>query len=403
MVNIETPQNRGQISNPADEEHRAKYRMGTIETFLHDKLGFRTGIDKYNEEMENASAVWKAQQENNAYEEAYNSAEAQAERMRAAGLNPDIAPGSVEPGQATEFTEPESMPESPAGIDLEAAIKAGEGAAKLGLFIVDMASGAIGISTAIQGLQNLKKEGENLEIAGSEEIQQMVEEAHKTYGNLKQGKDEMGLTFANGLYIGKARGLSGKRLGQFARAYDDTYNSIPVITANKANINELAKTQWQSDNMKLILDAEKMTYEATAKRLLVETERNKQIAKVLKDNPEFMKEQLLAGNAQAVAEAAAAGDEAKIAGYREKAEKAIEELNRINAEADQKANEQDNEIITEFYDKLKPTKWDALFPAYGMVRRFSLRREYERATRRRYGRNTDVQDNQIKTRLRKRK
>lgn len=388
--------NRGQITNPYDKEHRAEYKMGSVEAFLHDKLGFRTGYDTYHENMDNASAAWLAQQENNVYEEQYNSAEAQAQRMREAGLNPDIAPGSIAPGEATEFTEPESMPQAPEGQDMEAVIKAGTAGANLAMFIVDMVSGGISIATAMRGLKNLKLEGENTEIAGSQEMFEAVQKAHEIYGNLKQGKEEQGLTFASGRYVGKAMGYTGRRLADFARMYDDTYNSIPVITKNKGNLNTLSRTQWESDNMQKILNAEEMGIEATAARLLVETTRNKQIAEVLEKYPEFTKEGLLAGNARAIAEAAAAGDEAKIKHYEAKAEKAIQEVNEINARADKEASEQDNEIILKFYDEMKTTPLDAAIPIYGAIRKYTVRRRYERATRRRYGRNTDVQDNKIR-------
>lgn len=396
MANITTtPQSRGEITNPYDAEHRAEYKMGSVEAFLHDKLGFRTGIDTYNENMDNASAAWLAQQENNAYEEGYNSPEAQAERMRAAGLNPDIAPNTVTPGEAAEFTEPESAPQAPEGQDMEAIIKAGSAGANLAMFLLDMTNGGIAAATAVQGLKNLKLEGENTEIAGSEELTEAVRRAHEEYGNLDRNGE--GLTYANGLYIGKAKGYSGKRLGEFSRMYDDLYGSVPVVLKNRENINTLAKANWTSENMNTILDTEKLGLEATAKRLLVETERNKQIAEVLEKHPEFTKEQMLAGNIEAMATAAAAGEEAKIAEYRAKAEKAVQEVREINAKADKTASEQDNEIINNFYEERKTTWWDAAFPAYGAIRKMAARRNYERATRRRYGKNADVQDNKIST------
>lgn len=394
---METPTTRGQITNPYTQENRAQYKMGSIETFLHDKLGFRTGIDKYNEQMDNAANEWETQNQSLAYEEMYNSPEAQAQRMRQAGLNPDINASSIDPGTAGEMTEPETVPESPEGQDLEAMEKAGDAAASLGMFLIDMAAGGIGIGTALQGLKNLKLEGENTEIAGSEELFKAVQKAHETYGNLDKSGD--GLTYANGLYIGKAMGYSGRRLGEFSRMYDDIYNSVPTILKNKDNINALTRSNWTAENIETILGAEKLSYEAAAQKALVESKRNKQIADVLTEYPEFTKEMMLSGKIEAMANAAAAGDNAKITHYTERAEKAVQEVRRINAEADKELAEQDNEIITKFYEEQKPTWKDALFPGYGLIRRKILRRQYERASRRKYGRNNDVKDNLEKFRI----
>lgn len=391
----EATNGRKNLPNPYSTENRAAYKMGSIESFLHDTLGFRTGVDKYNEEMDNAASAWDAQQANNAYEEEYNSAQAQTARMQAAGLNPDLDPSKIAPGEATEFTEPEAAPESPMGQDLETLEKAGEGAAGLAMFVLDMFNGGIAIKTALQGLKNMKVEGENTEIKGSKELFEAVQKAHEIYGNLD--KNGNGLTYASGRYVGKAMGYSNRRLDEFARMYDDIYSSVPVIMKNRENLNTLAKTNWTAENLDLILGTEKLGLEAAASKALVEATRNKQIAEVLENYPEFTKEQLLAGNIEAIARAAAAGDEAKITHYTARAEKAVQEVRTINAESDKKLAEEDNKIIENFYNERKTTWLDAAIPAYGAIRKMSVRRMYERATRRRMGKNADVQDNKVKT------
>lgn len=73
---------------------------------LMDKIGnfwgFRTGEDKFRDEQYNKAVDYEAQLMQIDREEAYNSAEAQAQRMREAGINPNLA-GGVEAGQASEF------------------------------------------------------------------------------------------------------------------------------------------------------------------------------------------------------------------------------------------------------------------------------------------------------------
>lgn len=396
---METITNRGQITNPYAQGTRAEYKMGSIEKFMHDTLGFRTGYDQYNEQMDNASREWETQNQSLQYEENYNSPEAQAARMRAAGLNPDIAPGEIAPGEAGEMTERENVPDSPMGQDMEALEKAGEGAAGLAMFLLDMGAGVTSIASTMRGIKNMAIEGENAELLGSAELMEAVEKAHQIYGNLN--KEGEGLTYASGRYVGKAQGYTGRRLDQFTRLYDDIYSSVPVVMKNKENINALTRTNWTSENIDMILGAEKLGIQAAANKALVEATRNRQIADVLEKYPEFTKEELLAGNAEAIANAKAAGNEAKISGYREKAEKAIQEVNEVNAKADKELAEQDNEIIKGYYDEIGKMKWyDVAFPAYGFVRRRLARRQYERASRRKYGRNNDVKDSAEKIRIR---
>lgn len=380
---------RSQIQNPYSRENRATYRVGSLERFLHG-MGFRTGYDKYMEEMDNQAQAWETQNQSLAYEENYNSAQEQTARMKEAGINPDLDPSTISSGQAAEMAETENRVESPMGQDLEILEKAGEGAAGLAMFLLDMSTGAIAIKSGLQGIKNLKLEGENTEIAGSEQLREAVAKAHEMFDPKDKDSD-----FYSGRYIGKAMGYSGRRLDQFARLYDDTYNSIPVLLKNRNNLNELQKARWTDDNMGLILEAEELGLKAASKKALVEAERNKQIAEVLKEYPEYTKEMMLSGNIQAMAEASMANTEADAEKAEGRARKARAKVNEINAKADEQLAEEDNAIIQEFYEKRKTTVWDALFPAYGAIRKFSARRAYERASRRKYGRNNDVQDNKL--------
>lgn len=96
------------------------YTNYDYELGLWDKIGnmfgMRTNEDKRREEMAQAAREYNSQVTSLKTEDAYNSPEAQAARMRAAGQNPDIL-GTGDVTEAGQFNEPETTPEVPGGND----------------------------------------------------------------------------------------------------------------------------------------------------------------------------------------------------------------------------------------------------------------------------------------------
>lgn len=76
---------------------------------LLSKLGFRTNYDKDMDQLAQASSEYQAQIAQLASEDQYNSPVEQANRMRQAGLNPDLTGVSGEP--ASEFDNQQASPE----------------------------------------------------------------------------------------------------------------------------------------------------------------------------------------------------------------------------------------------------------------------------------------------------
>lgn len=102
------------------------YTNVAYEKGIWDKLGnffgFRTAEDQRREELAQAAAEYNAQIASLKSEDEYNTPEAKAERMRAAGQNPDLlGTEGVEP--AAGFNEPETTPEVPGGEQGEQALK----------------------------------------------------------------------------------------------------------------------------------------------------------------------------------------------------------------------------------------------------------------------------------------
>lgn len=353
-----TPQNRGQITNPYDAEHRAEYKMGGIEKFLHDTLGFRTGYDTYHENMDNASAAWLAQQENNSYEEAYNSPEAQAARMRAAGLNPDIAPSQIEPGQATEFTEPESMPESPTGIDIDAFSSACEISSKIAALALDAVTGSAGLFTTITGGAINLTEGINKldeqELVIGEKLREMANESYGELEKIASDFNELGggqnwgakITAGAGDFLAKARGLSGRNKKKFAKMYNSMAKSA---TAKMKTLEKEGKLTELEANPKIAapylykeIEMSKAKHDAQIYEILLNKAQLE--SQVLKDNPELFKGMTTAQMRQKINEAVMSGNQAEINKY----DKAIKELDKLDRETEQKQRDIDREYIKNF-------------------------------------------------------
>lgn len=79
-------------------------------------FGFRTGADKWQDELDVRSKEYDAQIASIAREEEYNSESSKVQRMREAGLNPDLQ-GIQSASSASEFSEPETSPESNSELD----------------------------------------------------------------------------------------------------------------------------------------------------------------------------------------------------------------------------------------------------------------------------------------------
>ena len=100
------------ISNPYSSLPRTETKW---DKFLN-WLGFRSGYDKAQEQYNQSYNEYNAQLSQLASEEAYNSPLEQSQRMRQAGLNPDLTGLSGEP--ASEFDNQQSSPDISAGTDV---------------------------------------------------------------------------------------------------------------------------------------------------------------------------------------------------------------------------------------------------------------------------------------------
>ena len=142
----------------ANPYRNAGYQVRPWQQFL-SWLGFRTQADAWKENMAVQANEYDQAIIQKAYDEDYNDAFSQIARMRAAGLNPDLDPSSVSPGESAPLGEDPSTPMLSTGQEGQL-LSFAEG-------IMNIASTAIGLVGSVQGvsrnaLQNslLATEGE---------------------------------------------------------------------------------------------------------------------------------------------------------------------------------------------------------------------------------------------------
>lgn len=369
----QAPTSRKQITNPYAKDTRSEYKMGSIEKFMHDTLGFRTGIDQYNEQMDNAAAEWETQNQSLGYEENYNSPEAQATRMRAAGLNPDLDPGTISPGEAGEMTESQLARESPAGTDMEVLQGIGEGVASLGMTILGTVGDLVGLSLKIG-----QRDTQEIDIA--ERMLGLVDESMGMYPEL--GAEEFGGHVEdNGTSaVAKMLGMSKRNSKRFDQARRQYMNSIPGIMKRQRRETEAKEVQTLYD----IADTmNKHLVKKSENELYMEERFNE----LMKEYPDVIDESILANWRRGIFETQKAGAEANMAGTEAKVQKAESKARTIYAEYKEIQAQTDKEILQEYNKIIEEGEY---WKNPGAVIKFhDYDRRKRNAERRAYGRTSE--------------
>lgn len=123
---------------------------------LLSALGFRTQADAWEENMRVQAAEYDASIAQKAYDESYNTPSMQVERMRAAGLNPDLDGGSsINPGEAAPLGQDPSTPMQSTGAEGTLGEALGM-ATQVATACLDSVGTAVGIIQSIQGVKRNK-------------------------------------------------------------------------------------------------------------------------------------------------------------------------------------------------------------------------------------------------------
>lgn len=142
----------------ANPYRNAEYTVSPWNQFLN-WLGFRTSADAWKENMSVQASEYDAQILQKQYDEDYNSPSSQVDRMRQAGLNPDLDGGSsIDSGSAQNLGEDPSTPMMATGDDVQVMQFA---SGVLGAF-----SQAIGLAQSVQGVVRNRLENNLLSLQG---------------------------------------------------------------------------------------------------------------------------------------------------------------------------------------------------------------------------------------------
>lgn len=137
---------------------------------LWESLGFRSKFDEFRESMALNSAEYKAQLAEKAHNEQYDSAQEQAMRERAAGINPDLA-GNVDAGSSSAMEPDPNAPIAPTSDDPIQVIQG------FGNTIMSIFTSAMGFAQSGLGLMQMKQA---LEAGNIQNAQALFDLGHKT-------------------------------------------------------------------------------------------------------------------------------------------------------------------------------------------------------------------------------
>lgn len=150
-------------SNPY---RNSQYKVSPWQKFL-SWLGFRTQADAWKENMSVQAKEYDASILQKAYNEDYNDPTSQVARMKAAGLNPDLDPSSIDSGEASPMPEDPSTPMQSTGMEGQL-MSFAEG-------IMNIASTAVGIVGSVQGISRNALQNRILSIEGEQGISSLAE------------------------------------------------------------------------------------------------------------------------------------------------------------------------------------------------------------------------------------
>lgn len=136
------------------------YKQSNWQRFLSN-LGFRTGYDKRKEDMQLQANEWNANVASLAFENQYNSDAAKSERMRAAGLNPDLL-GTGDSANSAGMSE-DTNPPAPTETDAQSV-------SQFANVIMSAFSMATGFAKDLGTLRSISLANQNQEIANVEGI-----------------------------------------------------------------------------------------------------------------------------------------------------------------------------------------------------------------------------------------
>lgn len=188
---------------------------------LLEGFGFRTDFNKYQESMNMNAKEYEAQLLEKAHNEEYDSAAAQAARMRQAGINPDLQ-GGVDAGSSSGIEPDPSMP-APPGDDR--GVFSGFANVILSCF-----TGAVGLAKDFLSLGIMTNDVDSGRISNSAGIVDFALNAARNFipEQYPEGDPEWVNRAVDQAYDSSSLFMSKKQQRMFRRALTSFYQSAPT-------------------------------------------------------------------------------------------------------------------------------------------------------------------------------
>lgn len=262
MINIQKQDNTNRTGQNPYAEGSRYYDLWANNPYTMDKMtqkqtawdkvanffGFRSAYDTAVDQRMQAAAEYDAQISQLKGEDEYNSAQAQAQRMKTAGENPDLL-GVEGGGTAAEFAMEQTTPE----------VTPDENLTRIGALangIVQAVSLATGLTTDIgatmQIFQNLRngdlQYGQNIEGLATKFFQEWTPDETtdwREYTNGKTEQEQLTNFMRNQARVWAEHiGIKGRNKKQFVEAVVRRTESDKEYIFNKWRNNESARQEW---------------------------------------------------------------------------------------------------------------------------------------------------------------
>lgn len=197
-------------------------------------LGGRTQYDAWRENMQVQADEYDAALAQKQFDTEYNDPQSQVARMKAAGLNPDIDPSTINSGSAASMGEDPSIPMQSSGEE-----------GQIGQFIstvVSCFSSALGMVSTVQGIHRNHLQNSLLDLEGDERISDLVKKMAPTFvDRLTNNQANFNVDDYLNTAYGRAEIFARKNL---PRKYRDKFNSAVRNFFSSAPGEATAYNEW---------------------------------------------------------------------------------------------------------------------------------------------------------------
>lgn len=224
----------------ANPYRNQNYAESGWQNFL-SMLGFRTEADAWKENMAVQAAEYDAAIAQKAYDERYDSPSAQAERMRQAGINPDISGGeNITSGESAALPQDPSTPMQSTGDEgeLQRVVTMG---AEIASGCMNAFTTAVGIVSSIQGIHRNRLDNTMQAIQNEGALQGLADQVLPYLIPPTPEKETEG----TGTWMNNAQVLAEMFVGQMPKKMQGKFRTSIMNRLNSAPTQRKAWEEWR--------------------------------------------------------------------------------------------------------------------------------------------------------------